>query len=289
MEAGQNDRGSRASGQSGQGQAAKLDIQKQEASAENQHRFQCGDSISKIATTSVRKTSTTGLVGKPVLLSISRVGCMPVTISNEAISNRLAAERMHSLTKIDVAIAQLRTAIRLFFQDADSVSVYVLASASREILTNLGNKLRLETYLDDMARWLETDVDTLRDKVVRPYNFMKHADRDPTATLDGFSDEYNDGLLFCACRDLALVAKGLPVEAQVYDVWFIALAVKQVNKGGLNWQKKIRKCIQAFPLGIRTANRETQKRMALDVLNEAIKLPELQMDIKRIIELPNED
>ena len=192
------------------------------------------------------------------------------------------------LSKIDVADAQLRAAIRMFFEDAHPVAVHTLACAAHEILTNLGHKMELNTYLDQMARWQETDVATVRKEAVRFCNFMKHADNDPTALLDNFSDLDNEGVLFCACRDLAQVAHGLPIEAQVYEAWFFATAVKRVSDGGLRWREKIKACIQLFPIGMRSASREKQKQMVLQVLTEVAAKQELQMEMKRIVELPNE-
>jgi hypothetical protein len=42
------------------------------------------------------------------------------------------------LTKIDVAEAHIRTAVRLFFEGCHPVPVYTLANAAREILTSIG-------------------------------------------------------------------------------------------------------------------------------------------------------
>ena len=146
--------------------------------------------------------------------------------------------------------AQLSAAIRLYFADAHPVAVHTLACAAREILTNLGHHLEMDTYLDDVARWQEMDVATLRKKAVRFFNFMKHADNDPTAVLEDFSDDDNEGVLFCASRDLGQIAQGLPIEAQVFDAWFFATTVKRVSAGGLRWQQKVKACIQLFP-GVR--------------------------------------
>jgi hypothetical protein len=51
------------------------------------------------------------------------------------------------LTKIDVAETLIKTAVRLFFEDVDSVPVYALANAAREILTNIGAYAGVTTLL----------------------------------------------------------------------------------------------------------------------------------------------
>jgi hypothetical protein len=192
------------------------------------------------------------------------------------------------VTKIDVAEAQLCAAIRLFFEDAHPVPVHTLACAAREIMSVLGEKLKTDTFLDDVARWRGLDVKDLRKKATRFWNFMKHADRDPADVLSEFSDLANDAILFCVCRDLALIAKGLPIEAQVYEVWFFAATVRRVSAGGLRWQKLIKNCIRCFPAGFRSASRKEQKQMGLAALIEAEGKPQYRMEMIRAIELPDE-
>ena len=62
-------------------------------------------------------------------------------------------------------------------------------------------------------------VEEERRKATRYVNFIKHADRDPAKLLVGFSDLDNDAV----CRaETGKVAKGLPIEGQVYEAWFFA-------------------------------------------------------------------
>jgi len=162
-----------------------------------------------------------------------------------------------------------------------------LACAAREILSVLGQKLKMDTFLDDVARLRGLDVKEVRKKATRFWNFMKHADLDPTDVLEEFSDRDNDGILFCACRDLAQIAEGLPVEAQVFEAWFFAITVKRISAGGLRWQQKVKACIKLFPR-VRSAPRALQKQIGFRVLNDALKNPALQMQMKRTVELPTE-
>ena len=87
------------------------------------------------------------------------------------------------LSKIDIADAHLCAAIRMFFEDAHPVPVHTLAGAAREILNTLGEKLRMDTFLGEIARWKGVPVEEERRKATRYVNFMKHADRDPAKLL----------------------------------------------------------------------------------------------------------
>jgi hypothetical protein len=189
------------------------------------------------------------------------------------------------LTKIDAAEANLCAAIRLFFADEHPVPVHTLAGAAREVMSVLGEKLETNILLDQLAESRGVSPREYLRKATVALNFMKHADRDPTAVLE-FADEANDFMLFWACRDFVSITKGLPIEAQVFDAWFFATQVKEVNKGGLRWQESVKACSRLFP-GVRSASRPEQKRIAYKVLGDALKKPALRMQIERTIRLPS--
>jgi hypothetical protein len=103
----------------------------------------------------------------------------------------------YDLTKIAVAEALLVSAIRQFFENAHPVPVYLLASSAREILTTIGDKVGVETILHSLAK---KKGSTLKEAVKHAHTFagfFKHADRDPTATLQ-FSDDEADTVLAMA-------------------------------------------------------------------------------------------
>src|SRR3954447_8644999 len=83
----------------------------------------------------------------------------------------------HSIpyTKANIAEAQLTTAIRLFFQDANPVPVYTFVCCARVRLTTLGDKLRVETVLHRFADMKGITLkDTASKYAAHTYaNFMK--------------------------------------------------------------------------------------------------------------------
>jgi hypothetical protein len=90
------------------------------------------------------------------------------------------------VTKLDVGRRQLRTAIRLWFQDADPVPVHTLAYAAYEIIHVLSKKR--DPYRDTLI----FDADMIKDEYLRDWNkkirksanFFKHADRDSEDSLE---------------------------------------------------------------------------------------------------------
>lgn len=81
----------------------------------------------------------------------------------------------------------------------------------------------MATVLEEVAGNLDVSVPEVVKRVHGFANFMKHADRDATAVLDSFSDLDNDPVLFFACQDFGRVTGGMPIEAQVYEAWFLQL------------------------------------------------------------------
>lgn len=193
--------------------------------------------------------------------------------------------RTMRLTKIDVAEAHLISAVRLHFQCGPSASVYLLAGSAREILTTIGDKIGVRTLLhgvaDDLGRPLKELIAAAHEHV----NFLKHADRDPQAVLEDLTENDVDALLFVACHDLLRVAKGQPIEAQVFEVWYLAISWRKVRCAPLRAQPIIRSCIKHFQ-GIRSLSREAQLRMGWTKLQEASANPALIMELQREVVLP---
>ena len=87
------------------------------------------------------------------------------------------------LTKIDVAEAHIRTAVRLFFEGCHPVPVYTLANAAREILTSIGEKTGIQTVTYSLAKRKGVTHKSLVRDVKRDANYFKHADRDARDVL----------------------------------------------------------------------------------------------------------
>jgi hypothetical protein len=183
------------------------------------------------------------------------------------------------LTKIDVAEALIKTAIRLFFEDDDPVPIYALANAAREILTNLGAHEGVTTLLHALGNRDGKTIQELTAESRKIANFFKHADRDPEAKIK-FREDEADTILAVACQDFGRITGGMPVEAQIYEVWVYSLAYAKVAEAPLRAQGMIKFAIRQFP-GIRTADRRAQKKLGLDLLNRMINDPDLQMQYRR--------
>jgi hypothetical protein len=189
------------------------------------------------------------------------------------------------LTKIDIAEAHLITAVRAHFRGEHPASVYLLAASAREILTTIGEKTGTRTMLAGIAETTGTPLKKLGAIAHEFVAYFKHADRDPTAVLEGFNERDTDPVLFVACHDFHRVAKGQPVELQVFEAWYFATAFERVSAAPLRVQPVVRRCIKRFP-GIRGVSRAEQQGIGLEQLEKARRNPALRMEIQREVVLP---
>ena len=126
-----------------------------------------------------------------------------------------------TVTKLEAASRQLDTAIRLFFSGGDVVSVHTLAVAAANIFAdiaehqNAGVSWRTRTR-DDSGLSTKELKRILHDE----WNFFKHADREPNATLE-FNDLVSEDVMFMAVLDCGdLQPTTCPMQA--FQIWYIA-------------------------------------------------------------------
>jgi hypothetical protein len=192
---------------------------------------------------------------------------------------RPAGQKLN-LTKIDAAEAQLRAAVRMFFEDRELVPIYTLANAVREVIGQIGEHLKVETVQKELAKGRGMTVAELTGPLRNIGNFFKHADRDPRAKIE-FEENDVEITLYLACHDFGRVAGGMPIEAQVFEAWAYAAAVKRVSDAPLRRQPLLRKIIARFP-GLRAApDRATQKKIGLEIMERAVCDKSLEMTIMR--------
>jgi hypothetical protein len=124
-----------------------------------------------------------------------------------------------TLSKLDVIRRQLRTAIRMFFADGDTVSSYTLAAAVEGVL---GGLLKRQGKPHPFR---ESDVirpgmeRAFNDLLNRPQNFFKHASSDPNEVLV-FPTMALEYVLF-ECVVLYKMYRGRHLrEGWLFYVWF---------------------------------------------------------------------
>lgn len=178
---------------------------------------------------------------------------------------------LQKITKVQAAERQLVTAIDLFFRNADSVVIYSIACAAREIIHALCEKRKIKTFFDEvLEEYPHISKKELRRLADLYRNFFKHADQDPDAVLDEFSDDANDAVIFVATHDFGRLVGGMPIEMQVFEVWFLACHPSKIRQG------QEEQIASLFP-DISTMTRFEKKHRGLVALEWARSQPGLKM------------
>jgi hypothetical protein len=173
-----------------------------------------------------------------------------------------------SALKIESARRQLGTALALYLQDADPVSVHCLAGGGCELIEFYAKKAGGEPFTSHVLKtWPDLDNKTVRRLQRQYWTAFKHAthrhtgaERDDDELLARFNDEQNDHVLFIGWYDYALAARQMPIEAQVHQAWYLALHPMKLDP-----QYSAEPYANLFP-DLRPKPRAEQKRMLNQVI-----------------------
>jgi hypothetical protein len=122
--------------------------------------------------------------------------------------------------KFEAARRQLRTAIRLWFNDGDPVSIHTLAFAAYEIIHAISEKR------DPFRRDLLFDTVLIKDEyrqdwnrhVRKHANFFKHADRDGDSVIE-FNPDFSEWFIFFAIAGRELCGEQASDEESTFMWW----------------------------------------------------------------------
>jgi len=123
----------------------------------------------------------------------------------------------HWINKLEVADRQIATSIRLFFEERDIVSIHTLIASAHQILADLGGPSSVKGTKQLHDKELQEHLREIN----YPYNFFKHADKDPKskiniAPLESFTSDF----IMDAVLMLQVITKDLPIEAKTFWMWF---------------------------------------------------------------------
>lgn len=135
------------------------------------------------------------------------------------------------MTKQDVASDQLATAIWLWANEWDPVSVHVLASAAAEII---GVLHKAKGGVPIRSSMLDTMNGEYRDQVAyalsEAFNFMKHGTKDPEAVLV-FNPGESEWVIYAACVDYLAAFGVASPEALLFLVYMTDQRPELVRPG----------------------------------------------------------
>jgi hypothetical protein len=122
----------------------------------------------------------------------------------------------NQITKLDAARRQLDTAIKLFFDNGDSLSIHTLAYASFKILFDiypLHKSDDFATKLDEMIRVMGWQ------RFNQTANFLQHADRDPSDSLNYHDADGTQAFIGLASLVYRRIAGDFTPLMRGFDCW----------------------------------------------------------------------
>src|SRR5262245_9471682 len=154
--------------------------------------------------------------------------------------------------------------LNLYLRDLDPISVHSLANGGCELIEHYAEKAGSETYVSHVLKtYPDLNIKDIR-KIQRQYwNAFKHAtthggeEREDDDLLSKFTDEQNDPALFIGWFDYAQATKTMPIEAQIYQIWWMALHPEKVDQRNAGERADAQRL---FP-GLPERSRAEQKRM----------------------------
>jgi hypothetical protein len=167
------------------------------------------------------------------------------------------------LSKVEAATQQLRTAISLYFQDADSISVLTLAAAAHDVLRDIlihRDGPQSVLYVPE-AKSPPEGLSLITKMVKEAQNFFKHANRDAKGVLT-FNPDWTDFLLYEAIWMYIKVAGKVNREHAIFLMWITSkyptvVILDEITEGRIAELRKV------FP-----ALSGSRKRPFLAALNE---------------------
>lgn len=130
-------------------------------------------------------------------------------------------ETVITVTKIEVARRQLRTAIEMWFYDGDPISIHALAAASHQVVHDLNSKNGGPNLMLDTTYIKEEYRKKFMANIKHASNFMKHADRpndSPGLTLE-FRPESNRDFMAFTIIGLGYLGEKLGSTEIAFERW----------------------------------------------------------------------
>jgi len=148
------------------------------------------------------------------------------------VSNSLAAnlstrvQEAMTIDKTEAARRQLETAIDLYFDDADSLSVHTLAFASLKVLFDLYPHRNQDGFAAQLDGIIKKEGWKAMSGVA---NFLKHADRDPDALLAPHHPQQAMSIIGLATLLYHRITGDLSLKMRAFDYWVEELGYEDLE------------------------------------------------------------
>lgn len=129
----------------------------------------------------------------------------------------------HWVDKIEVAKRQIVEAVTLFFESRDIVVIHTVIASTHQVLLDVGKDSSVISVIKNPEGFTREEFRRHVKTVNEPYNFFKHADKDPKgkiniAPLERFTSDF----ILDAILMFQNINGNLPMEAKVFWAWFVS-------------------------------------------------------------------
>lgn len=127
------------------------------------------------------------------------------------------------IDKVEVARRQISEAVRLFFRERDPVVIHTIVASAHQILLDIGDGKGIKSALKKPGALQSEEPHRYLKTINYPFNFSKHADRDPGGLIDiGPLRQFAGDFIMDAIVMLQQAAGSIPMEAKVFWCWFLS-------------------------------------------------------------------
>jgi hypothetical protein len=126
---------------------------------------------------------------------------------------------IQKIRKLDAACRQLNTAISLWFHHGDEISIHTLACSAHQIVHDINSKHGGRDLLYDSLVVKDEYRDMVRTHLKHAYNFFKHADSDPSGTLE-FDPFVTDTFMIFTSLGLELLGRKPDEVRGAFNIYF---------------------------------------------------------------------
>ncbi len=187
--------------------------------------------------------------------------------------------------KFDIARNALCGAISLYIFTPYQSAAHVLAGACIDIVNALmpapskTQRRKAARYSKSLLKFCtnagmtKEECKSINDSLRYCYTFLKHADEDPSESIE-IKPKLTECCIFLAIRDYMSLRKGLPIEAQIFELWFLSINPQKVEKERNDYLERI----NLFFPNIKDCNHEQQKEQCKKMIMNKFGNPSLEMN-----------
>jgi hypothetical protein len=125
------------------------------------------------------------------------------------------------IAKLEAACRQINTAITLWFNNGDAVSIHTLASSAHQIIHDINRHQHGRDLLYDSIIFKDEYRREAINILKQHYNFFKHAEKDPDPTgIIEFDPIITEGIILFTLYGLELLGRGPDEVRGAFNIYY---------------------------------------------------------------------